>query len=312
MRSCSRQASRLRAWNWRSPKRRSFATSTGRSPRCGESRSSVCALRWTTSAPATRRCRTCAPSRSTRSRSTARSSNRSMSTTRALRSCDRCSGLAARSISTCWPRVWRPVPSSIFSRASYATRRRAFCSAGRHRDLPPPDQRRGCQRCADNCRLTREQGIVRLAPCSAHILCHAIAEGPVLLGHFDQVDEHVLAAQADPFVETIHHGLVERLLLLYGAARAEGELDEHAVLRALDPKIVFIGDVVFGRVLGDDLETIIRWRLQDADDRFIDDVANRALVVRRLAADEVDAGQRHLLLQKCEFNNENSRDCHAA
>src|SRR5690349_3696331 len=74
---------------------------------------------------------------------------------------------------------------------------------------------------------------------STRILRHAIAEGPVLLRHLDEADEHVLALQGEPFVQTIRHRFVERLLLLHGAARVERELDEHAILRALNSEVAF-------------------------------------------------------------------------
>jgi len=91
-------------------------------------------------------------------------------------------------------------------------------------------------------------------------------------------------------VETIRYGFVEAFLLLQGASRIQRELDEHAVLGTRDSKIAFVGDVVLGRMLGDDLKAIVRGRLQGVEHRFVDDVGDRALVVRGLAADDIDAG----------------------
>ena len=51
------------AWSSRSPRARSWRPAPR--PSCARSRTSACAWRWTTSAPATRRWRTCAASRST-------------------------------------------------------------------------------------------------------------------------------------------------------------------------------------------------------------------------------------------------------
>ena len=89
-RACGRAAS-----SSRSPRRRWSAISTARWRRCARSRRWACASRWTISAPAIRRCPICGPSRSTRSRSTARSSGRSTATNRPPRSCAPCSGSAA-------------------------------------------------------------------------------------------------------------------------------------------------------------------------------------------------------------------------
>ena len=92
-RSCWKPACRRAVWRSRSPRRRWFAISIEHSPRCGRSRRSVFASPWTISAPAIPRSRTCARFRSTRSRSTAPSSSRSIPTIRPRPSSARCLGL---------------------------------------------------------------------------------------------------------------------------------------------------------------------------------------------------------------------------
>jgi diguanylate cyclase (GGDEF)-like protein len=64
-------------------------------------------------------------------RSTARSSNRSITTSRPPPSCVPCWGSAAPSICRCLRRAWRRLPNSISSQASSATRRKAIFSASR-------------------------------------------------------------------------------------------------------------------------------------------------------------------------------------
>ena len=92
-------------------------------PRCASSGSG---WRWTTSAPATRRCATCG---CRRSRSTARSSARSGAATRTPRSSPRSSRWRARSGSTRSPRASRTRRRPRCCASSAARWRRAICSA---------------------------------------------------------------------------------------------------------------------------------------------------------------------------------------
>jgi hypothetical protein len=64
-----------------------------------------------------------------------------------------------------------------------------------------------------------------------------------------QVDEDVLAPDAETVVELVRHLLVETPLLLERAAACEGELDEDAIGGALDSEEVGIEDEVRRRVL---------------------------------------------------------------
>src|SRR5262245_8461613 len=70
------------------------------------------------------------------------------------------------------------------------------------------------------------------------ILRGAIAEGPVLLGHLDQIDEHVLRTQAWVAGKPIDDALVQRLLLLDAAGVADGELDDHEIVAPLDAEVM--------------------------------------------------------------------------
>src|SRR5262245_27328579 len=64
------------------------------------------------------------------------------------------------------------------------------------------------------------------------ILCNAMAERPVLLGHLDQGDEYILGPHAGAGSKPLDDALVERSLLLDGARVADGELDDHQVVAA--------------------------------------------------------------------------------
>src|SRR5262249_14543926 len=97
---------------------------------------------------------------------------------------------------------------------------------------PPIDQveHRGC----------RPSGVLRLS----------VAEGPVLLLHLDQGNEHVLLPETEALVQTVRDRPVERLLQLGAPALVEDDLDEDAVRAALDAEIGPVDDQLFGRVLG--------------------------------------------------------------
>src|SRR5688572_9061712 len=69
------------------------------------------------------------------------------------------------------------------------------------------------------------------------VLGNAVAERPVFLDHFDQVDEHVLRAHAQPRVQAIGHGAIESLLGFDASALADRDLDEDAVVAALDAHV---------------------------------------------------------------------------
>ncbi len=116
-----------------SPKPHWFAISTARWRPCGRSRRSVFASRWTISAPVTRRSRTCARFRSTRSRSTVRSSGRSIPTSRPQPLSVPCWASDGDSVYRCWPKASRPKPNCNSWRPNIATRCRAICLGARPR-----------------------------------------------------------------------------------------------------------------------------------------------------------------------------------
>src|SRR5215469_14650054 len=70
--------------------------------------------------------------------------------------------------------------------------------------------------------------------CRSGVLRLALAEGPVLLLHLDEVDEDVLSPEPQALVEPVRDCPVEGLLHLGGAPLVEEDLDDDAILRALD------------------------------------------------------------------------------
>ena len=141
----------------RSPSPCCCRTRPTRSRSCISFARSACGFRWTISAPAIRRWRICATSRSTRSRSTAPSSATCWCARTARPSSAPWSGWRAASASPPSSRASRPRSSSTAPRPTAATRGRAICSPSRCRSArspssspnasgspPRPDRRRYC------------------------------------------------------------------------------------------------------------------------------------------------------------------------
>ena len=121
----------------------------------------------------------------------------------------------------------------------------------------------------------------------------AIPKGPVRARDLYQGYEHVLAAVAEAGMQAISNGFVESLLHFGRPASIQGELDEDTVCGAPDAQEVLVGNLVLRRMLIDDLETVVLWRLQNVDHGFIDDVADGAAIVIGLALDQINASERH-------------------
>src|SRR5262245_6429918 len=136
----------------------------------------------------------------------------------------------------------------------------------------------------------------RLYQISLRVLGFAVAEGPILLLDLDEVDEHVLAAHIEALVQSIGDGLVEGALLLERSSLVERQLDEDAVLGPPDTKVVLVGDEPVLRMLSDDLEAVVLRRIQCRDHGIVDDLADGAAIVGRLAPNEIDASERHAKL----------------
>src|SRR5215471_17554204 len=99
-------------------------------------------------------------------------------------------------------------------------------------------------------------------PRPSSVLRDAVAERPVFLFDLDEVDDDVLAPQADACAEAVGDGLVEGLFGLDGPSVVEGELDDQRVGAALDSQIGRIDDERVARVLRDHLEAVVLGRLE--------------------------------------------------
>src|SRR5258708_3751531 len=63
-----------------------------------------------------------------------------------------------------------------------------------------------------------------------NVLGFAIAERPVFLRHFDQIDDDIFPAQLYGCVQSIGNGFVEELFHFGGASGVESDLDEDAIV----------------------------------------------------------------------------------
>src|SRR5205823_537894 len=97
----------------------------------------------------------------------------------------------------------------------------------------------------------------RTPPDSLGVSGFAVAERPVGLVDLHQVDEDVLASDAEAIVQAIGHGGVEGALLVDAAPRVEGDLNDEAVVGPGDVEIGAVDREVLGGVLGDDLEAVV-------------------------------------------------------
>src|SRR3984893_13488326 len=95
-------------------------------------------------------------------------------------------------------------------------------------------------------------------------------------------------------MESVSDGLVKCLFLFNGSTSIERQLNKNAILCAPDTKIVFVGDEGVGRMLGNNLKTIVLGHRQNIDHRLIDDGADGATIFGGLSLDEIDAGERHM------------------
>jgi hypothetical protein len=128
---------------------------------------------------------------------------------------------------------------------------------------------------------------------SGCILRDAIAEGPVLLFHFDKIDENVLTPQADSLVQSVGNCFVEGFLYFDCPSLVEGELDDQGVRASLDAKVVRIDEQRVRGMLSDDLEAVILWCVECRDHRFIDNISDGAAVLTRFSSWYINAGKRH-------------------
>ncbi|MGB6386548.1 MAG: hypothetical protein WBD25_22285 [Terriglobales bacterium] len=85
----------------------------------------------------------------------------------------------------------------------------------------------------------------------------AIAERPIFLRHFHQIDEDILAANLQAFVQSVRNGFVEALLHLNCTAAIQSDLQKDAIVRSMNAKIISIKLQIRFVVLCDDLEAVV-------------------------------------------------------
>ncbi len=125
------------------------------------------------------------------------------------------------------------------------------------------------------------------------VLSFSIAERPIFLRHFDQVDQDIFFAQLEAFVQAIGHRFVKTLLHLDRSAAVQGDLQKYAVVRSVDAKIIRIKLQAGFGMRGDDLEQVVFWDVQNFRHRPGHDQANLNSVLRCFPFKEVNANDRH-------------------
>ncbi|CAH1652599.1 hypothetical protein CHELA40_10675 [Chelatococcus asaccharovorans] len=78
---------------------------------------------------------------------------------------------------------------------------------------------------------------VKFIPLASSVLRNAIAERPILFGHFNKIDEHVLWSNARVLTQQLHNPPEQQLLLLYGPGIVRGDLDVNQVIAPIDCEI---------------------------------------------------------------------------
>src|ERR1700722_7465740 len=127
---------------------------------------------------------------------------------------------------------------------------------------------------------------------NSRVLRDSIAERPVFTFALDQTDEDVFPAQAERGREPVGDRLIKRLLLIDFPALVPGDLDNDPVLAAANVEIVQVEDEILGIVLIDHLKAVV-FRHADADQRLVNDAADRRAISILLAFAQIDANERH-------------------
>ena len=127
-----------------------------------------------------------------------------------------------------------------------------------------------------------------------------MAEGPVLLGHLDDVDEHVLGPQAWALAQQLRGARKQCLFLLQAARVVGGDLDEHHVVAAGHAQVRGAVAEVGGVVLGDGHELVVLGHVEGLAQGAVQRVKDRLPVGRRLAGahGNVDEGHRKILSEQ--------------
>src|SRR5579883_147359 len=117
---------------------------------------------------------------------------------------------------------------------------------------------------------------------SSYILRLPVAEGPIVPGDLDEVDEDILRTQTRILREPLDDAAIERLLLCDRARVAHRQLDDDEIIGALDVEIAPVEDEIFGLMLGDRREEIVRRHVEGLTQRRVDILRDGAAVRGRL------------------------------
>src|SRR3569832_2427528 len=108
------------------------------------------------------------------------------------------------------------------------------------------------------------------------VLGLAVPEGPILLLHLDEVDDHVLATVTQTLMETVDNRFVEGALHVDGPPFVHGHLDDQRICSALNAQIRWIDHESTLGMLRDDLKAIIFRGLENAYNGVVDDFSSDA------------------------------------
>src|ERR1700735_3992286 len=90
-----------------------------------------------------------------------------------------------------------------------------------------------------------------------YVLRLATAERPVFLRHLDQIDENILPAQLQGFMQAVGDSFIEALLHLNRTAAAQRNLYKDAVVGPVNAEVVPVKQQFSLGMFRDDLEAVV-------------------------------------------------------
>src|SRR6266480_412116 len=128
---------------------------------------------------------------------------------------------------------------------------------------------------------------------SLRVLGFTLAEGPVLPGHLDEVDEQILRSEPGILRQQRGSTAHEVPLLRRLAAGGKRDLHQHNIVAALNAEIGGIVDQSIRAVLGDDLEPILLRHGELLDHGAMNAVGDRPPVFVRFSGVQRNANKWH-------------------
>jgi hypothetical protein len=115
------------------------------------------------------------------------------------------------------------------------------------------------------------------------VLGLAVPKGPILLWHFNQVDEDIFLPKPDSFVEMVRQRSVEALLQLGGTAAVQCDLKQDAIVRPMYAEILSIEWQAGLRVFRDYLKAVVFRDIENLHQSAVKDVADLSTVLLGLS-----------------------------